>query len=225
MSDPDTPIGQLVDGFAAIAGQPIPYAQLPPRLRLHADRYTHWYTLAHHTPNTLATQPKVGPSAVNAILAAARAAVATASAPPATTPAERAQRLLDQFDTNTRTLLTARVLALDPLPAADIAGTLHCCETNTSPTEATRACADAATQKSHPSRYTPHAGSTAQAPTKSGSPSPSPTTTTADQATTSPRPSPPHSAYAPANDAPTPARPDSGPSPSAGRTTRSTAPA
>lgn len=62
MSDPDTPIGQLVDGFAAIAGQPIPYAQLPPRLRLHADRYTHWYTLAHHTPNTLATQPKSAPA-------------------------------------------------------------------------------------------------------------------------------------------------------------------
>lgn len=94
MTDPDTPIAQLVDAFAAIAGQPIPYAQLPPRLRLHADRYTHWYTLAHHTPHTLAAEPKVGPSAVNAILAAARAAVAAASSPPATTPTERARRVL-----------------------------------------------------------------------------------------------------------------------------------
>jgi len=129
VTDPDTPISQLVNGFAAIAGHPIPYAQLPPRLRLHADRYTHWYTLAHHTPDTLAAQPKVGPSAVNAILAAARAAVAAASAPPATTPTERAQRALDQFDTDTQTLLTGRVLALDPLPAEDLAAALHCCAT------------------------------------------------------------------------------------------------
>lgn len=128
MTDPDTPIARLVDGFATIAGQPIPYAHLPPRLRLHADRYTHWYTLAHHTPETLAAEPKVGPSAVNAILAAARAAVTAASAPPATTPAERAQRVLDQFDADTRTLLAGRVLALDPLPAADLAATLHCYE-------------------------------------------------------------------------------------------------
>ncbi len=119
MTDPDTPIAQLVDGFATIAGQPIPYAQLPPRLRLHADRYTHWYTLAHHTPDTLAVEPKVGPSAVNAILAAARAAVTAATAPPATTPTERAQRVLDQFDADTRTLLTGRVLPLDPLGRTD----------------------------------------------------------------------------------------------------------
>lgn len=128
MTDLDTPIAQLVDGFPTIAGQPIPYAQLPPRLRLHADRYTHWYTLAHHTPETLAVEPKVGPSAVNAILAAARAAVTAATAPPATTPTERAQRVLDQFDADNRTLLTGRVLALDPLPAADIAAALHCDE-------------------------------------------------------------------------------------------------
>lgn len=126
MSDTSTPIAQLVDGFATIAGQLIPYAQLPPRLRLHADRYTHWYTLAQHTPDTLAAEPKVGPSAVNAILAAARAAVTAAAAPPATTPAERAQRVLDQFDVHTRTLLTGRVLALDPLLSADLAATLNC---------------------------------------------------------------------------------------------------
>ena len=39
-----------------------------------------------------------------------------------------AKATLDQFDADTRALLTGRVLALDPLPAADLAAILHCDE-------------------------------------------------------------------------------------------------
>jgi hypothetical protein len=109
-----TPIGELLAGFEAIADEPIPYSQLPKRARTNfsAD-YEHWSDLAGVTPRALLSRPKTGKETVRALLTTAREAVARSRSvvAPDASPVDACQRFLDRLDERDRLLLSARVWA------------------------------------------------------------------------------------------------------------------
>ncbi len=115
----DVAIGELVDGFAEIAGQAIPYAWLPGRARtFYGADFTTWSDLAGETIDTLVNRPKGGIGTVRAIAIAAREAVATVRATQDDEPLDAVttiSRLLDRLTAYDHGLLSARVWALNPL--------------------------------------------------------------------------------------------------------------
>ena len=115
----DVAIGELVDGFAEIADQAIPYAWLPGRARtFYGADFTTWSDLAGETIDTLVNRPKGGIGTVRAIVIAAREAVATARATRDDEPLDAAtaiSRLLDRLTAYDHGLLSARAWALNPL--------------------------------------------------------------------------------------------------------------
>ena len=88
----DTPIGELVDGLHEVAALPIAYARLPRRAHTaYAEDFTCWDDIAGQTIESLLSRPKIGERAVQAMLAAAKDAVAGyqgrgSSRPPASWP-------------------------------------------------------------------------------------------------------------------------------------------
>lgn len=126
LDDTAQPLKDLIEDFAAIAGQPVPYGQLPPRLACYADEYPRWRDFGVQTCESLTAQPALGPSALNAIIAAARRAIQATVAGHPDSPAGAAAKLLDQIDPDTRTILTTRVIPLDPQPTGQVAAALGC---------------------------------------------------------------------------------------------------
>ena len=115
----DVAIGELVDGFAEIADQAIPYAWLPGRARtFYGTDFSTWSDLASETIDTLVNRPKGGIGTVRAIVIAAHEAVATARATRDDEPLDAAttiSRLLDRLTAYDHGLLSARVWTLNPL--------------------------------------------------------------------------------------------------------------
>jgi hypothetical protein len=65
----------LVAGLDSIGAFTIPYARLPRRLATYADEFPRWADVADQTPQALLLRPKLGASAVEALIEAARDAV------------------------------------------------------------------------------------------------------------------------------------------------------
>ncbi|MBI3217011.1 MAG: hypothetical protein HYZ38_24615 [Mycobacterium sp.] len=124
--DTAQPLKDLIGDFAVIADQLVPYGQLPPRLSCYAEKYPRWGDLGAQTCESLTAQPAIGPSALNTIIDTARRAIQVAMAGYPDTPAGAAAKLLDQIDPDIRTILTARVIPLDPQPTGQVAATLGC---------------------------------------------------------------------------------------------------
>ncbi|KKF03276.1 hypothetical protein PXJ67_00485 (plasmid) [Mycobacteroides chelonae] len=127
------PLGELIEDFDGIADQLIPYSQLPPRLAAYSEVYPYWRDIGAHTSKSLTAQPGIGLSALTAIIDTARRAIrSTTASHPDTTAAGAAAKLLDQLDAETRTILTTRVLPLDPKPTAQVAAMLGCAKASVS---------------------------------------------------------------------------------------------
>jgi hypothetical protein len=107
----------LVTGLDGIGAFTIPYARLPRRLGTYADEFPRWADVADQTPQALLLRPKLGVSAVEALIEAARDAVrisqdAIAAGKVGATAA--VARLIGQLDDFDRTILSARVWANQP---------------------------------------------------------------------------------------------------------------
>lgn len=72
----DAPLRDLVDGLEDIGSQRIPYTRLPRRLSAHSGEFVRWSDIASETPRSLLARPRVGGSAVRAVVGAAVDAVA-----------------------------------------------------------------------------------------------------------------------------------------------------
>ena len=124
----DTPIGELVDGLHEVAALPIAYARLPRRAHTaFAEDFTCWGDIAGQTIESLLSRPKIGERAVQALLAAAKDAVAgyQAAALADRVGANAAARgLLNQLDERDHELL-ARLWAAQPQPQRALAERLY----------------------------------------------------------------------------------------------------
>lgn len=114
-------------GFDSIGSFTIPYARLPRRLGAHAERFPRWADIAHLTPQALLLWPKLGPSAVRAVIEAAQRAVQVRHDTLAAgrVGAEAAvTRLLGQLDDFDRVVLAGQVWAREPIPQHAVADRL-----------------------------------------------------------------------------------------------------
>lgn len=106
------PLVKLVDGLGEIAALPIPYARLPRRWRAFSEEFRLWSDIAEVTPQSLLYRPKIGESALRALSAVAREAVAayrrSLSAEPVTASAAAAD-LISRLTDYDRCLLAGRV--------------------------------------------------------------------------------------------------------------------
>ncbi|MDT5281859.1 MAG: hypothetical protein QOJ20_3054, partial [Mycobacterium sp.] len=123
----DTPLGELVDGLDKVAALAIPYARLPRRARTaYAADFACWGDIAGQTIESLLSRPKIGERAVQALLAAAKDAVAgyraaaVAGRVGADAAVRRLLRELDEFDHE----LLARLWAAQPEPQRSLAARL-----------------------------------------------------------------------------------------------------
>lgn len=71
----DIRIRDLTPGFDTIAAVPIPYARLPRRFSDYADEFVRWSDMADETHDTLRQRPRLGDSAIDALIASALEAV------------------------------------------------------------------------------------------------------------------------------------------------------
>jgi hypothetical protein len=119
-----TRLRDLVAGLDSIGPFSIPYARLPRRLGAYAEEFPRWADLAGQTPQALLSRPKLGASAVRALIEAAQEAVRIrqdtigAGKVGAEAAVARLVGLLDDFD---RAILSAQVWALDPVPQRVVA--------------------------------------------------------------------------------------------------------
>lgn len=107
----DTPLADLVEDFHTIAAAAVPYARLPQRFSDYADEFVQWADLADQTRHTLQQRPRLGDSAINALIDAAHEAVQAhqRAAGSGTLSAEAAvTALLDRFNDFDRALLDGR---------------------------------------------------------------------------------------------------------------------
>jgi len=107
----------LVAGLDSIGAFTIPYARLPRRLATYADEFPRWADVADQTPQALLLRPKLGASAVEALIEAARDAVRInqdAIAAGKVGAEAAVARLVGQLDAFDRAILSARVWAPHP---------------------------------------------------------------------------------------------------------------
>lgn len=107
----------LVAGLDSIGAFTIPYARLPRRLATYADEFPRWADVADQTPQALLLRPKLGASAVEALIEAARDAVRInqdAIAAGKVGAEAAVARLVGQLDDFDRAILSARVWAPHP---------------------------------------------------------------------------------------------------------------
>lgn len=119
-----TPLAELVDGFAGITELPVPYAQLPRRVHTaFAGTFTRWADFAPLSLHTLLSLPGVGDANARDILTAATKAAAAHQAA-AISGSERPSadaavgQLLDALPERDRIILAARLWAAEPEPPA-----------------------------------------------------------------------------------------------------------
>jgi hypothetical protein len=108
----------LVTGLDSIGSFAIPFARLPRRLGAYAEEFPRWADVASQTPQALLLRPKLGASAIRALIETAREAVRinqdTIAAGKVGAEAAVA-RLIGQLDDFDRAILTALEWALDPV--------------------------------------------------------------------------------------------------------------
>jgi hypothetical protein len=114
----------LVGGLDGIGSFAIPYARLPRRLGVYAADFPRWADVAGLTPRELLARPKLGATAVQALIEAGREAVRVRrdTVGAGTVCAESAvNRLVGQLDDFDRVLLSAQAWATDPGPQRVVA--------------------------------------------------------------------------------------------------------
>lgn len=120
----DAPIRDLVDGLDDIGAQPIPYGRLPTRAHtVYSADLTTWTDLAGETITSLLNRPKGGVATVRAVIACAQDAVAKARAVPSTgssDAASAAAQLLNRLTEHDRTILSARLWAIQPQTSEEV---------------------------------------------------------------------------------------------------------
>lgn len=118
---------ELITGFGSIESFAVPYARLPPRLSTYASEFPRWAALADQTPGALLNRPKLGASAVLALIRAAERAVAvrqeTADAGKVGVQAS-ITRLVAQLDHIDREILDGLVWPIEPRRTAQVADIL-----------------------------------------------------------------------------------------------------
>lgn len=114
----------LVPGLDSIGSFAIPFARLPRRLGAYAAEFPRWADVASQTPQALLLRPKLGDSAIRALIETAREAVRinqdTITAGKVGAEAAVA-RLIGQLDDFDRAILTALQWTLDPVSKRVIA--------------------------------------------------------------------------------------------------------
>jgi hypothetical protein len=119
-----TKLRDLVEGFDSIGSFAVPYARLPRRLGAYAEEFPRWADFASQTPQALLLRPKLGGSAVRALIETAAEAVRvhreTMAAGKAGADAA-VTRLVGQLDDFDREILAAQDWTLDPVPQRVIA--------------------------------------------------------------------------------------------------------
>lgn len=63
-----TQLRDLVEGFDSVGSFAVPYARLPRRLGAYAEEFPRWADFASKTPQALILRPKLGGSAVRALI-------------------------------------------------------------------------------------------------------------------------------------------------------------
>ena len=115
---------ELIPGFDSIGSFAVPYARLPPRLSAYAHEFPKWADLGDQTPGALLSRPKLGASAVLALIQAAERAVMvrqeTADAGKVGVQAA-VTRLVAQLDRVDREILAGLVWPIEPRPTAEVA--------------------------------------------------------------------------------------------------------
>ena len=71
----------LVPGLDTIGSLAVPYARLPRRLGAYAEEFPRWADFAGETPQALLVRPKLGASAVRALIGTARERCGSARTP------------------------------------------------------------------------------------------------------------------------------------------------
>lgn len=119
-----THLRDLVADLDSIGSFTVPYTRLPRRCGMYAEEFPRWADLASQTPQALLLRPKLGGSAVRALIETAREAVrihrATVAAGKVGTDAAVA-RLIGQLDDFDREILAAQDWTLDPVSQRIIA--------------------------------------------------------------------------------------------------------
>jgi hypothetical protein len=122
-----TALCDLIKDMDTIASFAVPYARLPKKLSRYADRFPRWTDLARQTPESLLALPKLGVTAVEALIDAAGEAVRVTreihEAGPVGADAALT-RLLSQLSHYDRTILAGRIWALQPEPLHVVADRL-----------------------------------------------------------------------------------------------------
>jgi hypothetical protein len=125
-----TALCDLIENMDTISPFAIPYTRLPRKLSRYAERFPRWTDVARQTPESLLALPKLGVTAVEALIDAAGEAVRVTREIRAAGPvgADAAvTRLLAQLSHYDRTILGGRVWALEPLTSQTVADQLRQC--------------------------------------------------------------------------------------------------
>ena len=130
----ETPIADLIEGFAEVGKRQIPYGWLPVRAHsAYAAEFTVWSQLRAETISTLIDRPYAGEATVRAVLLVAREAVARQRAAkqiPKMSLSSVLSRFVARFDDYDRMLLSARGWALRPRSIEEIATDLGVAKVN-----------------------------------------------------------------------------------------------
>lgn len=130
----ETPIAELVGGFAEIGKHQIPYGWLPARAHsAYAAEFTVWSDLGAETIFTLLGRPYAGEATVRAVLLTARESVVRNRSVQQTDGMPLLSvlsRFIERFDDYDRTVLSARGWALRPLSIEEIATHLRVAKVN-----------------------------------------------------------------------------------------------
>lgn len=114
----ETPVAELIDGFAEVGKRQIPYGWLPVRAHsAYAAEFTVWSELGAETISRLLGRPYAGEATVRAVLLIARETVArnrSAQQTPEMSLPSVLNSFIARFDDYDRTLLSARGWALRP---------------------------------------------------------------------------------------------------------------
>lgn len=112
-------VADFVAGINSIAQLSIPYARLPRRWGAHAQHFPRWADVAGQTLQSLLDRPKLGESAIRALIDVAREAVSATCQRAdyeTVTVAEAVAALLDRLDDFDRGILSGRWWTWRPTP-------------------------------------------------------------------------------------------------------------
>ncbi|MGJ6127290.1 hypothetical protein QN239_32445 [Mycolicibacterium sp. Y3] len=121
-------VSDFVAEFNSVAALQIPYARLPRRWSPYAEEFPRWSDIADQTIESLLGRPKLGETAIGALIDIARESVRAHLDNPAsdqTCAAQAIATLLARLDESDRALLVGRHWTWSPTPLPTLADQLH----------------------------------------------------------------------------------------------------